>query len=310
VWIGKYPKALCGNIYTISAQKPVNDAELGFINWIMTGGQQFLSPFGYQNLVYSERQSQLESLTPTANNAIETPKEVYNIPRTALIIVVCFVAFLFGMDLLSRYLTVKKVKPINKSISGQNAFNENSVKVPKGLYYDKTHTWSYMDADGMVKIGIDDFFQHVTGSLTNIKMKSPGEKIKKGELLISVIQKGKQLNIYAPVTGTIISCNDLLSSNTSLINTSPYKDGWVYMLEPVNWLRDVQFLIMADTYRQWLIKEFSRLKDFLAVNLKVHKLEYSQVILQDGGELKDGVLEDLGPEIWEDFQVKFINAFK
>jgi hypothetical protein len=30
-------------------------------------------------------------------------------------------------------------------------------------------------------------------------------------------------------------------------------------------------------------------------------------VLQDGGELTDNLLEKLGPEVWEDFQVNFID---
>jgi hypothetical protein len=37
-------------------------------------------------------------------------------------------------------------------------------------------------------------------------------------------------------------------------------------------------------------------------------LDYAQVVLQDGGALKDHALADFGPEVWEDFQVKFIDS--
>jgi hypothetical protein len=32
------------------------------------------------------------------------------------------------------------------------------------------------------------------------------------------------------------------------------------------------------------------------------------VVLQDGGELRDGVLTDKAPEVWEEFQTKFIDT--
>jgi hypothetical protein len=38
------------------------------------------------------------------------------------------------------------------------------------------------------------------------------------------------------------------------------------------------------------------------------KMGLQLVILQDGGELKDNVLADMKPEIWEDFQTSFINT--
>ena len=48
------------------------------------------------------------------------------------------------------------------------------------------------------------FFSILTGPITRIKMKNAGEKVKKGEHILSIIQNGKQLNLYAPVSGTII----------------------------------------------------------------------------------------------------------
>ena len=78
------------------------------------------------------------------------------------------------------------------------------------------------------------------------------------------------------------------------------------MIEPTNWIKEIQFLIMWEKYKGWLRNEFSRFKDFLAVAVKSH-VEYAH-ILQDGGELKDGILVDLGPEVWEYFQTNFIDV--
>ena len=93
----------------------------------------------------------------------------------------------------------------------------------------------------MVKVGIDDFLQHITGTLTRIKMKEPGEKIRKGEKILTIIRDGKQLNIYSPVSGIIREKNQRLLTDSSIINSSPYSEGWVYMLEPKNWVRETQF---------------------------------------------------------------------
>jgi glycine cleavage system H lipoate-binding protein len=159
----------------------------------------------------------------------------------------------------------------------------------------------------MVKIGIDDFLQHITGKITRIKMKSPGKKVKKGEQILSIIQNGKQLNLYSPVSGTIVEQNEALDTDSSSLNYSPYDVGWVYRIEPSNWSRESQLLFMADKQREFIIKEFSRLKDFLMTALRVDTENYTQVILQDGGEIRDGVLSEMGPEIWEDFQTNFID---
>ena len=64
-------------------------------------------------------------------------------------------------------------------------------------------------------------------------------------------------------------------------------------------------MIMWEKYKEWLKSEFTRLKDFLALSVKPNA-GYAHV-LQDGGAPKDGVLEDLGPEVWEDFQTGFLD---
>jgi glycine cleavage system H lipoate-binding protein len=167
-----------------------------------------------------------------------------------------------------------------------------------------------MEQDGLVKIGIDDFLKHVTGSLTSLKMKSPGEKVRKGEKILTVIRDGKQLNLFSPVSGFIRKQNDSLLTTPSKINTMPYTEGWVYQIEPVNWVREVSFMFMFDKYKEWLVDEFSRLRDFLALSANSNTVVYQHIVLQDGGELKDNVLADLSPEVWEDFQTRFINTSK
>jgi hypothetical protein len=66
-------------------------------------------------------------------------------------------------------------------------------------------------------------------------------------------------------------------------------------------------LFYAEKYRQYLGQEFTRLKDFMATVLNAGNEKYSFVILQDGGELQDGILSQMGPEVWEDFQTKYID---
>jgi hypothetical protein len=82
------------------------------------------------------------------------------------------------------------------------------------------------------------------------------------------------------------------------------------MIEPKNWARDTQFLIMAQGYKEWLKMEFLHLRDFLAVTLRSNYDSSAQIVLQDGGEIKNGILKDLKPEVWEDFQTHFLDNSK
>jgi len=308
VWIGKHPKALCGNIYAVAALKPTDKNALDFLSWINTDGQKYLNPNGYSDIASIEKQANLEMLVNPEMLVDQAEKSLMSRAWLIAIIALAFTAFILTGAVV--YAKNKKANEISEGIEITPAFDENSILAPKGLYFDKSHTWAFMVQDGNVKIGLDDFLQHVTGSITRIKMKEPGEKVRKGEKILTIIQNGKQLNISSPISGIIREQNQALADNSSILNSAPYSEGWIYLIEPKNWLREIQFLFMAEKYKEWLQDEFIRLKDFLAASMRSNTNVYAHVILQDGGELTDHVLADLGPEVWEDFQTKFIDISK
>ncbi len=311
VWIGKYPRALSSNIYSISATNPSNKSEIAFLKWIITSGQVLLDNHGFSYLESGERMAQVKWID--SFDVGGPGSEFYTLPKEPGFLSRLF-PIILAIILIGVLLEITWIHYFNRSKTGVRvhtqppglAFNEDVVKSLPGLYYDKSHTWAFMDEDGLVKVGIDDFIQHVTGPLTRIKMKSPGERIRKGRLAVSIIQDGKQLDLCAPVSGIIREYNHILNTNTSIINSSPCSEGWIYKIEPTHWLQEIQFLIMGKTYREWLKTEFQRLKEFLMDSIRPGVVEYANV-LQDGGELKDSILKEFGPEAWEDFQTNFID---
>jgi glycine cleavage system H lipoate-binding protein/ABC-type phosphate transport system substrate-binding protein len=306
VWVGKYPNKLCGSIYAISSVKPEDKNALSFLTWVLAEGSQSLNINGYNDLTSNEKLSNLSILT----NTEITSSDINNAATSYMWIIILMVIVIAGVIIAAVISILKKEKSTvsHPEVQIISVLNENLIAAPKGLYFDKTHTWAFMERDGIVKVGIDDFLQHITGTLTKIKMKEPGEKVRKGEKILSIIRNGKQLNIYAPVSGIIREKNQRLLIDSSIMNTSPYSEGWVYMIEPKNWVRETEFLFMGEKYKEWLKDEFRRLKDFFAASVMSDKLVYEHIILQDGGELSDNVLADLSPEVWENFQTSFIDT--
>jgi len=307
VWIGKYPKSLVSNVYAVSSAQPANENELEFLKWVISEGQQYMNANGYCELVGSESQAQLDKLTIASVN-VSPVKDASQAGTVLLILAFVLVAGLVITAVVRNYRKQKNIAP-DFNVS-QTGFSEDTVILPNGLYFDKSHTWSFMEKDGNITVGVDDFLQHITGPVTRIEMKSPGETIRKGDVLFSIIQFGKQLNIYAPFSGIIKKQNVNLLSDSSVINSSPYEAGWVYRIEPSNWIKEVQLMDLSEKYRRWLGAEFIRLKEFMTAILRPESLESAHVVLQDGGELKEGVLGDFGPKVWEDFQTNFLDTFK
>lgn len=310
VWLGKYPKVFTSGIYAVSAQKPASKTEIDFMKWLLTSGQEIVIDKGFVDLSYNEQLAQLAKFDEPEKLAQVQVNKANNLMSVLLLIIAVIV---FGGALVEFAFVrfTRKPDPRNKSFGMlTGAFDENSVRVPLGIYFDKSHSWAFMRKNGLVKVGVDDFLQHITGIITRVEMRSVGEKIRKGDRLLSINQKGKQIHIYSPVSGTIAEVNEKLKTASSLINTDPYSEGWVYSIEPLNWNLELRYLEIAENFKVGLVEEFQRLKEFFASALKPGSPDVAHAILQDGGSLVDHPLTGLGPDIWDDFQTKFIDASK
>ncbi|MCF8233367.1 MAG: hypothetical protein K9G67_04310 [Bacteroidales bacterium] len=305
VWIGKYPPELSSEIYLVSGSLPESKPTIAFLEWASTGGQQLMEANGFTGLTSSERVANLEKISVQEPLMAASVQDQNNFLSFILIILAVFIVAAIILRLIA--VKGKEVGEQGETVAPiyPKVINESNITIPKGLYFDKSHTWAFMEKDGLVKIGIDDFLQHVTGRISTIKIPSKGEKITKNSQLISLTQDGKQIKIHAPLSGRIVAVNEEVAKNPALINSSPYNEGWLYKIEPSNWLREIQFMRMADKYREWIKNEITRLKDFLvlSVNLKSE----NNPAFQEGGEVLYGVLEKFGPGTWEDFQKNFID---
>ncbi len=310
VWIGKYPNSLSSNIYLVSSVKPVEETKVSFVRWLLSDGQSYMNESGFSSLAYTERLSRLAKFDQPDLYA-SIPEERTSSVLPVLLLILFFVA-MTGVIVELFFRRIRRRNEAKQEISPatMRVFDEKSVIIPMGLYYGKTHSWAFMKKDGSVRIGIDDFLQHITGKITRVELKGIGETVKKRELLLSIIRKGKLLNIYSPISGTITEVNRTLETNSSLLNTSPYSDGWVYMIKPTNWGLEIQYLLIAEKYKTSLKDEFMRLKDFFTALVKNNSNDFAYVTMQDGGELLDNPLAELAPEVWDDFQTMFIDASK
>ena len=310
VWIGKFPRCLCQNIKLMAKEKPSDSTKKEFITFLLTTGQDDLDSFGFSHLAYSERQTMMNRLSEPVIGITTTPSDSFSLVKIILIILVILFVVGYIASRFFGFIHTNKSKKAIGSEGGNEILDPHIINAPEGLYFDKSHTWTFMEKNGLVRMGLDDFMQHVTGLLTRVNMKKPGETVKKGEPVVSLIQEGKQLTIKAPISGTIKEYNKTLLHEVEKINKEPYTGGWIYLIEPDNWQSEIPFLKMADNYREWLKNEFSRLKDFVSYSTSIDKNINERLVMQEGGALKDHFLEDMGPVLWEEFQRKFIDMPK
>jgi glycine cleavage system H protein len=199
---------------------------------------------------------------------------------------------------------VKTKKHIQKSLG---TLTPDSLQIPQGLFFSRFHTWTHLERSGVAKVGLDDLLVHITGEVTLSRLLDSGERIKKGDFLGEIVQNGKQLRVYSPISGEIMETNSLLTKNPELINEDPYLKGWIYKIKPTSWVTDTHSYFLAEDASQWARQELARFKDFLSESIVKYSPDPSSVVLQDGGELRDQPLSELSNEIWQDFQQEFMS---
>lgn len=306
VWIGKYPRALTGGIYAV-APATVTETQQEFLNWILNDGQAYLGKSGYTQLLAGERQSWNDRLAALKATVPENSSQP--VFATLIYVIVLILIAILLINLVLRF-RVREVSPAGSQMMQHRILDESSLILPAGLMFDITHLWSFMEQGGTVKVGIDDYLHHLTGDITRVVMKQKGDFIRKGDEIVSLIRKGKHLTLYSPVSGIIKEKNRKLEDDINVLNISPYDEGWIYRIEPLTWTAENKLLFMADKYREMVSSEILKLKDFLAGFMNKEHHQYATAVLADGGALIDNPLADMGPEVWEEFQIKYIDSAK
>jgi glycine cleavage system H protein len=128
---------------------------------------------------------------------------------------------------------------------------------PDDLYFDRDHMWAKVEGD-KVRVGYNAWAADAAGKLVSIKTRPVGKDVKAGKTLGS-IESGKWVgSLKVPVSGTILEVNPALADKPSIINESPYGEGWVAVIKPDNLDAELKNLIRGSdkaALESWLKEE-------------------------------------------------------
>lgn len=116
--------------------------------------------------------------------------------------------------------------------------------------YTKEHEWAEL-ADGLVRVGVSDHAQHELGDVVFVDLPKVGAVCKAGESFLTVESVKAVSDVYAPVSGKVSEVNSLLGTNPEKINKSPYAEGWIALIEPVD-ISEIERLMSAEQYGAYL----------------------------------------------------------
>lgn len=104
--------------------------------------------------------------------------------------------------------------------------------IPADLKYTKEHEWvRELATAGTISMGITDFAQGALGDIVYVQLPKIGELIVSGKVCGEVESTKSVSEIFAPVSGKVISINESLSNSPEFINSDPYNLGWLLEIE-------------------------------------------------------------------------------
>jgi len=122
---------------------------------------------------------------------------------------------------------------------------------PTDCLYHKEHLWVRREGANEAWIGMTDHAQENLGDVSYIEHPEAGNEIKEGVSFGTVESIKTTSDLIAPISGTILSVNEMLSADPCHINRDPYREGWILKVR-IGDASELSKLMSAEQYESSL----------------------------------------------------------
>ena len=119
---------------------------------------------------------------------------------------------------------------------------------PSELRYTEEHEWTRADG-ARVTVGITEYAQDALGDVVYVDLPATGTRVEQGQPFGEVESTKSVSDLYAPMSGTIVERNESLESSPELVNSDPYGEGWMVVIEADD-AAAVDSLMSAEDYEK------------------------------------------------------------
>jgi glycine cleavage system H protein len=113
----------------------------------------------------------------------------------------------------------------------------------------------YVKVDGDIGVvGISDFAQSALGDIVFVDLPAIGDEFEKGDSFGSVESVKAASDVYAPVSGTVVEINEVLSDEPGLVNSESEGAAWFIKLQ-IKDSSELKGLMGEAAYREHCEKE-------------------------------------------------------
>ncbi|KPL02806.1 MAG: hypothetical protein AMJ90_04775 [candidate division Zixibacteria bacterium SM23_73_2] len=161
----------------------------------------------------------------------------------------------------------------------------------KGIFVHPGHAWVHVLEPNLVAVGLDQFTRSVFGSIEELKPPEPGNLIEQGGKAWKFKRGDRQLVQTSPISGRVVEVNLDLVKDPKLFDQKDTTKNWIMKVKPVNLKKELQNLLHGNVLSRWN----QAIKDQLISVLSPAEFP----VLQEGGEIKPDLGDELTAQQWE-----------
>jgi glycine cleavage system H protein len=188
--------------------------------------------------------------------------------------------------------------PHPKLVSVRKPFFE-SFQIIKGIFAHPSHTWAEVVQPNLVNVRMDKFTSSVFGSIQEIELPSQGDRVYQGGKAWKIKRDGRELVQVSPVSGRVVEVNKKIVENPKLLNQESPEENWILKIAPTSLAREVRNLLSGKMLAWW---NQAAKEQLVAVLVPT-----SYPVLQEGGEIKSDLGDELTSQQWEKIARDFFN---
>ena len=166
---------------------------------------------------------------------------------------------------------------------------ESGFDIPKGYCFHPGHSWVLDEGRQNARIGLDTFGANLLGKITRVEAVGLNRWVRQGQKICTITCDGLSVDLLSPIEGVIISVNQDVLKDPSLIQQDAYKAGWICVVKAPEIALNLNNLLQGNLVGSWMQNSVRR--------LSVMTAKLGVAAAADGGLPVSGVLQQLEPGV-------------
>ena len=222
--------------------------------------------------------------------------------------VVIGVVLFISICLVADWLLRRSVKPKAEPVGARPVRPDGLVLAPplyvggfavqEEMAFHPGHAWAYVEGPDLVRVGMDDFARKLIGRVEGVELPRVGDKVVQGEPAWALKRGDRKASMLSPFSGEVVEVNPRVAENPSMVQASPYGEGWLFRVRPSNLRANLNNLLAGSVIRRWM--------EEVSMNLRVRLNHGLALSFPDGGTAVEDLSAAVSEEQWQELVREFL----